>query len=76
MYVLMTINVFAIFSKLCQNCFKHLVDLGVLAKTNPILAITLSITMFSYVGIPSLVRLCSKLYIYIHHSICITTSLN
>jgi NADH-ubiquinone oxidoreductase chain 2 len=47
-YVLMTINVFAIILALRQNCFKNIVDLGALAKTNPILAITLSITMFSY----------------------------
>jgi len=40
-YVLMTINVFAIVLRLCQNYFKYIADLGALAKTNPILAITL-----------------------------------
>jgi NADH-ubiquinone oxidoreductase chain 2 len=41
-------QVFAIVLALHQNHFKYITDLGVLAKTNPILAITLSITMFSY----------------------------
>lgn len=36
----------------------------VLAKTNPILAITLSITMFSYAGIPPLAGFCSKFYLF------------
>jgi NADH-ubiquinone oxidoreductase chain 2 len=69
-YVLMTINVFAIILALCQNCFKHIVNLGVLAKTNPILVITLSITMFSYAGIPPLARCCSKLYLFFVTSGC------
>jgi NADH:ubiquinone oxidoreductase subunit 2 (subunit N) len=34
------------------------------AKTNPILAITLSITMFSYAGIPPLAGFCSKFYLF------------
>jgi NADH-ubiquinone oxidoreductase chain 2 len=63
-YVLMTINVFAIVLALCQNHFKYIADLGVLAKTNPILAITLSITMFSYARIPPLVGFCSKFYLF------------
>jgi len=58
-YVLMTLNVFAIVLALHQNCFKYIADLGVLTKTNPILAITLSITMFPCVGIPPLVGFCS-----------------
>jgi NADH-ubiquinone oxidoreductase chain 2 len=45
-YVLMTINVFAIILALCQNRFKYIADLGALAKTNPILTITLFIIMF------------------------------
>jgi NADH-ubiquinone oxidoreductase chain 2 len=48
----MTINVFAIVLTLRQNHLKYIADLGALAKTNPILTITLSITMFSYAGIP------------------------
>jgi NADH:ubiquinone oxidoreductase subunit 2 (subunit N) len=34
------------------------------AKTNPILAITLSITMFPYAGIPPLAGFCSKFYLF------------
>jgi len=63
-YVLMTINVFAIVLALRQNHFKYIADLGALAKTNPILAITLSITMFSYAGIPPLAGFCSKFYLF------------
>jgi len=61
-YVLMIINVFSIVLALRQNCFKYITDLGVLAKTNPILAITLFITMFSYAGIPMLIRFCSNFF--------------
>nr|GEW38830.1 NADH-ubiquinone oxidoreductase chain 2 [Tanacetum cinerariifolium] len=39
-------------------------DLGALAKTNPISAITFSITMFSYAGIPPLAGFCSKFYLF------------
>ncbi|BDD77325.1 NADH dehydrogenase subunit 2 (mitochondrion) [Marchantia polymorpha subsp. ruderalis] len=63
-YVLMTVNVFAIVLALRQNRFKYIADLGALAKTNPILAITLSITMFSYAGIPPLAGFCSKFYLF------------
>lgn len=58
-YVLMTINVFAIVLALRQNRFKYIADLGALAKTNLILGITLSITMFSYARIPALAGFCS-----------------
>nr|YP_009658861.1 NADH dehydrogenase subunit 2 [Dumortiera hirsuta]QCP68503.1 NADH dehydrogenase subunit 2 [Dumortiera hirsuta]QIA59636.1 NADH dehydrogenase subunit 2 [Dumortiera hirsuta] len=63
-YVLMTVNAFAIVLALRQNRFKYIADLGALAKTNPILAITLSITMFSYAGIPPLAGFCSKFYLF------------
>nr|YP_009478077.1 NADH dehydrogenase subunit 2 [Anthoceros angustus]AVP12829.1 NADH dehydrogenase subunit 2 [Anthoceros angustus] len=63
-YVLMTINVFAIVLALRQNRFKYIADLGALAKTNPILAITPSITMFSYAGIPPLAGFRSKFYLF------------
>ncbi|KAM0010625.1 putative NADH:ubiquinone reductase (H(+)-translocating) [Helianthus debilis subsp. tardiflorus] len=39
-------------------------DLGALAKTNPISAITFSITIFSYAGIPPLAGFCSKFYLF------------
>jgi len=63
-YVLMTITVFAIVLALRQNCFKYIIDLGALAKTNPILAITSFITMFSYARIPPLAGFCSKFYLF------------
>nr|YP_010042079.1 NADH dehydrogenase subunit 2 [Diplophyllum taxifolium]QPB46129.1 NADH dehydrogenase subunit 2 [Diplophyllum taxifolium] len=63
-YVLMTVNAFAMVLALRQNRFKYIADLGALAKTNPILAITLSIIMFSYAGIPPLAGFCSKFYLF------------
>lgn len=60
----MTINAFAIVLALRKTRFKYVVDLGALAKTNPILAITLSITMFPYAGIPPLAGFRSKFYLF------------
>nr|YP_009710067.1 NADH dehydrogenase subunit 2 [Coleochaete scutata]QFU80172.1 NADH dehydrogenase subunit 2 [Coleochaete scutata] len=39
-------------------------DFGALAKTNPILAITMAIVMFSYAGIPPLAGFYSKYYLF------------
>nr|YP_009755778.1 NADH dehydrogenase subunit 2 [Gonatozygon brebissonii]QIQ23056.1 NADH dehydrogenase subunit 2 [Gonatozygon brebissonii] len=63
-YVLMTINVFAIVLALRENRLKYISDFGALAKTNPVLALTMSITMFSYAGIPPLAGFCSKFYLF------------
>lgn len=63
-YASMTINAFAIVSALRQSRVKYLADLGALAKTNPILAMTFSMTMFSYAGIPPLAGFCSKFYLF------------
>jgi proton-translocating NADH-quinone oxidoreductase chain N len=63
-YVLMTINAFAVVLSLPQNRQQYVSDLSALALTNPILAITLSITMFSYAGIPPLAGFCSKFYLF------------
>ncbi|KAI3801483.1 hypothetical protein L1987_29588 [Smallanthus sonchifolius] len=63
-YASMTIDAFAIVSTLRQSCVKYIADLGTLAKTNPISAITFSITMFSYAGIPPLAGFCSKFYLF------------
>ncbi|KAL8167494.1 hypothetical protein V2J09_008993 [Rumex salicifolius] len=60
----MTIDAFAIVSALRQTRVKYIADLGALAKTNPISAITFSITMFSYAGIPPLAGFCSKFYLF------------
>ena len=63
-YALMTMDAFAIVSALRQTRVKYIADLGALAKTNPISAITFSITMFSYAGIPPLAGFCSKFYLF------------
>ncbi|KAL8140287.1 hypothetical protein V2J09_006308 [Rumex salicifolius] len=63
-YASMTIDAFAIVSALRQTRVKYIADLGALAKTNPISAITFSITMFSYAGIPPLAGCCSKFYLF------------
>lgn len=72
-YVLMTINIFAVVLSLRQGekedtvdfaRLKYISDLGALSRTNPILAITISITMFSLAGIPPLAGFCSKFYLF------------
>nr|YP_010621076.1 NADH dehydrogenase subunit 2 [Paeonia lactiflora]YP_010977935.1 NADH dehydrogenase subunit 2 [Paeonia suffruticosa]WAX39692.1 NADH dehydrogenase subunit 2 [Paeonia lactiflora]WOA00827.1 NADH dehydrogenase subunit 2 [Paeonia suffruticosa] len=63
-YASMTIDAFAIVSALRQTRVKYIADLGALAKTNPISAITFSITMFSYAGIPPLAGFRSKFYLF------------
>jgi proton-translocating NADH-quinone oxidoreductase chain N len=76
-YVLMTLNIFAILLALRQSSsgwmrfdrynahsVRTISDLSALAKTNPILAITLSVTMFSFAGIPPLAGFCSKFYLF------------
>jgi NADH:ubiquinone oxidoreductase subunit 2 (subunit N) len=92
-YVIMTINLFAIIlslrvagqssqrpqtslwpasplkssnfmSEAPTHHLKYISDLGMLAKTNPILAFTLTCTLFSMAGIPPLAGFCSKFYIF------------
>ena len=63
-YASMTIDAFAIVPALRQTRVKYIADLGALAKTNPISAMTFSITMFSYAGIPPLAGFCSKFYLF------------
>ncbi|KAB8477455.1 hypothetical protein FH972_025321 [Carpinus fangiana] len=58
------VDAFAIVLALRQTRVKYIADLGALAKTNPISAITFSITMFSYAGIPPLAGFCSKFYLF------------
>ncbi|KAL9426547.1 hypothetical protein AB3S75_033352 [Citrus x aurantiifolia] len=58
------VDAFAIVLALRQTRVKYIADLGALAKTNPISAITFSITMFSYAGIPPLAHFCSKFYLF------------
>ena len=69
-YVLMTVNVFAVVLSLPQNRQQYISDLSALALTNPILAITLSVTLFSYAGIPPLAGFCSKFYLFFAAQAC------
>ncbi|GJS56024.1 NADH dehydrogenase subunit 2 [Tanacetum coccineum] len=64
-YASMTIDAFAIVSALRQSRVKYIADLCALAKMNPISAITFSITIFSYAGIPPLAGFCSKFYLFV-----------
>lgn len=70
-YIFMNIIVFSIL--LCDirhtndnglPRIKYITDLAFLAKTNPLLAFTLSIAMFSMAGIPPLAGFYSKAYIF------------
>jgi proton-translocating NADH-quinone oxidoreductase chain N len=72
-YIIMTINIFAIILSLesrvgggSENSvrIKYISDLAMLGNTNPILAFTLSCTLFSMAGIPPLAGFCSKFYIF------------
>ena len=72
-YVVMTINIFAIILSLHgvnksangdSVRIKYISDLAMLGNTNPILAFTLSCTLFSMAGIPPLAGFCSKFYIF------------
>lgn len=70
-YIVMNINMFAFL--LCSvrrdtsystSRIKYITDLSYLAKTNPILALTFTITMFSMAGIPPLAGFYSKAYLF------------
>jgi len=68
-YVIMTINMFASILSLRQNgeglSVKYISDLHKLAKINPLLAINISLTLFSIAGIPPLAGFCSKFYLFL-----------
>ena len=69
-YILMNINIFAFL--LCSirkqsystSRIKYITDLSYLAKTNPLVAVTFTITMFSMAGIPPLAGFYSKAYLF------------
>lgn len=71
-YIVMTINFFAIilspvkrdFIHSIKNRLKYTTDLSMLAKTNPLLALTLTITLFSMAGIPPLAGFYSKAFLF------------
>jgi proton-translocating NADH-quinone oxidoreductase chain N len=73
-YIVMTINIFAIvlspvkrlglnFVQSVQRV-KYTTDFALLAKTNPILAITLTVALFSIAGIPPLAGFYSKAFLF------------
>jgi proton-translocating NADH-quinone oxidoreductase chain N len=70
-YIIMNINLFAFL--LCSlrrdsgyviPRIKYISDLSYLAKTNPLLALTFTISMFSMAGIPPLAGFYSKAYLF------------
>jgi proton-translocating NADH-quinone oxidoreductase chain N len=74
-YILMTLNVFAILLSLRSKLpsishesssvqVRYLSDLAMLSKTHPVLAITFTLTLFSMAGIPPLAGFCGKFYIF------------
>jgi proton-translocating NADH-quinone oxidoreductase chain N len=67
-YVLMTMNMFASILALRQQGdglrIKYLEDFHQLAKTNPLLALNISLNLFSIAGIPPLAGFCSKFYLF------------
>lgn len=69
-HVSMTIDAFAIAPALRQTRVKYIADLGAPARTDPISAITFSITMFPYAGIPPLAGFRSKFYLFSAASGC------
>jgi proton-translocating NADH-quinone oxidoreductase chain N len=73
-YMVMTINVFAILLSLRSSTSsghssetvqaRYLTDLSQLSKTHPLLALTFTISLFSMAGIPPLAVFCGKFYIF------------
>lgn len=67
-YIIISINIFTVVLVLRKHNnlkIKKINELVVLFKSNPILAINLSLILFSIAGIPPLVGFYSKLYIFI-----------
>lgn len=67
-YSVMTLNIFAIVLSLRdeqtgQNV-KYIEDMSMLSKSHPLLAFSLTLTMFSMAGIPPLAGFCSKFYLF------------
>lgn len=68
-YIIMSIGMFSIIlslrNEITNDKIKYLSDLHNLGYTNPLLAISLAIILFSMAGIPPLAGFISKLYIFI-----------
>ena len=67
-YVVMTLNIFTVVLCLTEqndmSRIKYIQDLGMISQTHPLLAISLSLTLFSMAGIPPLAGFCSKFYLF------------
>jgi len=75
-YIVMTINLFALVLSFQESSndferkktgtyhLKYISDLAMLGKMNPLLALTLTCTLFSMAGIPPLAGFCSKFYLF------------
>ncbi len=66
LYVFMNVGAFAVILAMRQRgrAVEGIADLAGLAKSNPFLAVTMTIFMFSMAGIPPLAGFFSKLYIF------------
>jgi len=69
-YIIMTLNVFAIVLSLRSRAsgessqVRYISDLSMLSRTHPVLAITLTLTLFSMAGVPPLAGFCGKFYVF------------
>ena len=67
-YFVMTVNIFAIILSLRDeqtgHNVKYIEDMSMLSKSHPLLAFSLSLTLFSMAGIPPLAGFCSKFYLF------------
>ena len=70
-YILMTVNIFGIILFPLRREFinsvqriKYTTDLGMMAKTNPVLSFTLTVSLFSIAGIPPLAGFYSKAFLF------------
>lgn len=60
LYIIMTINVFAILLSIFKNSTIYITEIAGLSRLNPILAITFSLVLLSLAGIPPLAGFFSK----------------
>jgi proton-translocating NADH-quinone oxidoreductase chain N len=67
-YMVMSLNIWTVVLSLQfqgkEGRAKYLTDLTSLSKINPLLAITIALTMFSMAGVPPLAGFCAKLYVF------------
>jgi len=74
LYICMTICIFTVVlclqkkplegSSTQSTSIRYIHDLSILSKTNPLLALTLTLCLFSMAGVPPLAGFCSKFYLF------------